>query len=356
MIKKVTKKLNQSIQNLFKLYNSGMRPNLTIIIPSYNRGEYIEECLNSIFNQKTKYSYKIIVADDCSTDNTLEILEKYKDKIQILKSDKNQKLYKNILRAYEIVDTDYFCVLDPDDFWIDESKIEEALDFLEKNKDYTIYTTNSYKQNDHDNNSREDFVSCFNNQTGTFNDFLDGRCFFGWTGSTIFRNVIFKDGLPDKMKNASGTQIRSFRGDSFRNIIHLERGKVFASEKFSAVYRQTRTGIWAGINKFYQNILDTRAYIDFYEFFDEKYDGILYYSNIPYKELKKNLYSFLSKEESLEELKEKLEEFNEIEKFYEAHKEIFDKINLKGKKPKYRLYFAIYNKLLKKLKKKGIVL
>lgn len=332
-----------------------MEYKLSIIIPSYNRGEYIEECLNSIFSQKTKYPYKIIVADDCSTDNTLEILEKYKDKITVLKSDKNQKLYKNILRVYENLDTEYFCVLDPDDFWIDELKIETALDFLEKNKDYTIYTTNSYKQNDRDESSREDFVGFFDNQTGTFEDFLNGKCLFGWTGSTIFRNVVFKGKVPTKMKNPSKTELRSFRGDSFRNIVHLEKGKVFASKKFSAVYRQTPMGIWAGMPEFCQNILNARAYIDFYNYFDGKYDGILFYSSISYKDMKKNLACYIEKENNLEKLKENFREYMEIEKFYDEHKEIIDKINLKGKKPKYKLYLAIFNKLYTKLKKKGII-
>ena len=73
---------------------------LTIIIPSYNKADYISQAFDSIFAQKTTYDYKIIVADDCSYDGTVDIVkqyqEKYPDKIILLTSDKNQKLYKNI--------------------------------------------------------------------------------------------------------------------------------------------------------------------------------------------------------------------------------------------------------------------
>ena len=89
---------------------------LSILMPSYNKGRYIEEALESILMQETDYEYQIIIADDCSTDNTIDIVKSYQDKysnkIVFLESDKNQGLYKNILRAYQITKTDYFCVLE----------------------------------------------------------------------------------------------------------------------------------------------------------------------------------------------------------------------------------------------------
>jgi glycosyltransferase involved in cell wall biosynthesis len=57
---------------------------LSIIIPSYNHGQYIEQCLKSILNQKFKHGYEIIVVDKFSSDQTKYIIFKY------------QKNYKNI--------------------------------------------------------------------------------------------------------------------------------------------------------------------------------------------------------------------------------------------------------------------
>ena len=72
---------------------------LSILMPSYNKGRYIEEALESILMQETDYEYQIIIADDCSTDNTIDIVKSYQDKysnkIVFLESDKNQGLYKN---------------------------------------------------------------------------------------------------------------------------------------------------------------------------------------------------------------------------------------------------------------------
>ena len=56
-----------------------MKNDISIIIPAYNASSYIEECINSVINQ-TKKEIEIIIINDGSTDNTKEIVEKYKDK------------------------------------------------------------------------------------------------------------------------------------------------------------------------------------------------------------------------------------------------------------------------------------
>ncbi|MBQ2800387.1 MAG: glycosyltransferase family 2 protein [Lachnospiraceae bacterium] len=51
--------------------------NLQIIVPMHNAAEYVEQCLTSILAQNTKYTYRIILVDDGSTDQTVEIAQKY---------------------------------------------------------------------------------------------------------------------------------------------------------------------------------------------------------------------------------------------------------------------------------------
>ena len=59
---------------------------VSIICLCYNQEQYIEKCLESLIHQKFKYSYEIIIHDDCSTDNSKCIIEKY------------AKLYPNIIK------------------------------------------------------------------------------------------------------------------------------------------------------------------------------------------------------------------------------------------------------------------
>ncbi|MBR6929864.1 MAG: glycosyltransferase family 2 protein [Bacteroidales bacterium] len=54
------------------------QPLVSIVIPNYNHARYLEQRLDSVFNQ-TYQNFEVIFLDDCSTDNSLEIIEKYKD-------------------------------------------------------------------------------------------------------------------------------------------------------------------------------------------------------------------------------------------------------------------------------------
>jgi glycosyltransferase involved in cell wall biosynthesis len=62
---------------------------ISIIIPSYNQGQYLEECLLSLFSQNYP-NLEIIVIDGGSTDNSADIIEKYKDKIHYWISEKDE--------------------------------------------------------------------------------------------------------------------------------------------------------------------------------------------------------------------------------------------------------------------------
>lgn len=68
-----------------------MNPLVSVIIPNYNHARYLEQRLESVFNQ-TYQNFEVIILDDCSTDNSLEIINKYKDNphlTQIVVNEKN---------------------------------------------------------------------------------------------------------------------------------------------------------------------------------------------------------------------------------------------------------------------------
>lgn len=71
-----------------------MKDLITVVVPCYNVEKYVEKCIDSIINQTYK-NLEIILVEDCSTDNTYEIIKKYlkKDKrIKIVKNEKNSGL------------------------------------------------------------------------------------------------------------------------------------------------------------------------------------------------------------------------------------------------------------------------
>lgn len=259
-----------------------MTYDLTIIMPSYNMGEYISEALDSIFMQKTSYSYQIIVADDCSDDNTIEIVKsyqsKYPNKITLLTSETNQKLYRNVLRAYAITKTPYFCVLDPDDYYLNENFLQKALDFLNQNEDYTIYMSNVYKKMP--DGSLEKYFDIEQDYINVdFQDYINGRSIFSQTSGCVYRNVIFKDGVPEKLLNPPEKSWEtSFRGDAFRNVLHIFYGRAHISKDCDTVYRITDKGIWQGMCQIKRDVLNTFIFRDLFTYFDEKYLKLFTYS------------------------------------------------------------------------------
>ena len=77
---------------------------ISVIIPCYNVGQYVEETLKSVLNQSFK-NYEIICLNDCSTDGTLEILNKYQSLYHIFKClrEKTTELRTREIRVFSVL-------------------------------------------------------------------------------------------------------------------------------------------------------------------------------------------------------------------------------------------------------------
>ncbi|MBF0511928.1 MAG: glycosyltransferase [Candidatus Omnitrophica bacterium] len=104
-------------------------PKVSVIIPTYNRGQYIQQALESVLAQ-TFHDYEIIVIDDGSTDNTQEILRRFKGKIRSMRQD-NQGISKTRNQAISRSNGQYIAFLDSDDYWVSE-KLEEQVRILDR--------------------------------------------------------------------------------------------------------------------------------------------------------------------------------------------------------------------------------
>lgn len=102
---------------------------LSIIIPVYNAAPLINRCLDSIFNQTTQYIYEVILIDDGSTDNSIEIIKSRKEKNIILYQQKNSGPSVARNKGIELAKGEFIAFLDADDYWLD-SFIERTLSFI----------------------------------------------------------------------------------------------------------------------------------------------------------------------------------------------------------------------------------
>ena len=338
-------------------------------MPSFNKGEYISEAIRSVINQKTNVSYKLIVADDCSNDDTISIVETFQrqhpDKVILLKSPVNQMLFRNVFRVYERLDSKYFCVLDADDFWTDDLFIQKAIDFLESHPDYTIYSANFEKLLP--TKEKDLFVKYAPPEyTSTFDELLErGKFVLGTTGMCFFRNVAFTSANLEKMREKQGTVSESsFRGDSFRTFSHLRYGKGYFINEVCGVYRITSDGLWQGTSEFSHAVIHAQFYLDMFEYFDEQHYRFL---DIACKHFKQGLV-FLSNISNEECSEKELLQLYDIRKRIYLRKEILNNISSDDKNKqtptkhelklgwRTKLYISIYNKIRKKLERKGIII
>jgi glycosyltransferase involved in cell wall biosynthesis len=125
--------------------NHSYKPFVAVCIVSYNHELYLSKAIESALMQKTDFPYKVYIGDDCSTDNTADICtfykNKYPDKVEILKTEINIGLVGNTQRVLEKIKQDgakYVAMLDGDDYWIKDDKIQKQVNFLEDNEEYGL--------------------------------------------------------------------------------------------------------------------------------------------------------------------------------------------------------------------------
>lgn len=112
-----------------------MNPLISIVTPTYNAAKYISETIHSV-KQQIYQNWEMILVDDCSTDETREIIWreiKYDDRFHLIELTKNggPSIARN--KAIEHAKGDYLAFLDSDDLWLPQ-KLEKQVAFMMKNK------------------------------------------------------------------------------------------------------------------------------------------------------------------------------------------------------------------------------
>lgn len=109
---------------------------ISVALCTYNGSKFLEQQINSILDQ-TKHVDEIVVCDDLSVDNTVMILNKYKEKypsvFQIHLNKKNLRSNKNFEKAISLCTGDYIFLADQDDIW-KQNKVTEILDVFKINQ------------------------------------------------------------------------------------------------------------------------------------------------------------------------------------------------------------------------------
>lgn len=136
---------------------------VSIIMPSFNTAKYIEESIKSVLAQ-TYTNWELIIVDDCSTDNTDEIVQPFlsDDRIKYFKNEKNSGAAVSRNKALREAKGKWIAFLDSDDLWLPE-KLERQISFMTAN-DYKFSYTD-YEKIDEESESLHVLVGGPNNVT-----------------------------------------------------------------------------------------------------------------------------------------------------------------------------------------------
>ena len=117
---------------------------VSVLVTFYNQEDYVDEALQSVFDQKCDFDFEVLIGDDGSTDGTMAKLQewkqKYPDRMEIyvmdrepgVKYNSSQRASRNRLNLLQYVKGEYFAYLDGDDFYIDDHKLQKQVEIMDQ--------------------------------------------------------------------------------------------------------------------------------------------------------------------------------------------------------------------------------
>lgn len=211
---------------------------LSIGMLAYNHEKYIAQAIESILMQKVNFKYEVFIYEDCSTDKTRDVIEKYRilhpDIIKVNYNKENLGMKQNAQNLRMNLNGEYVAYLEGDDYWLDKYKLQKQVDFLDKNRDYAMVAHNVIIVDKNGNKIENTFKNKIYHvkKEGDFSliDFESGYM-LSQTASILFRNYFIR--LSEDLKEEFFNCIAN--GDKKSQLLNLLYGKAkFFPESMSA--------------------------------------------------------------------------------------------------------------------------
>ena len=122
-------------------------PLVSVIMITYNHEKYIKQAIEGVFIQKCDFEIEFIISNDCSTDDTHEVIQKlitnYTGEINIryYNHKKNKGVIPNSTWSLSQANGKYIALCEGDDYWTDPLKLQKQVGFLEENEDIGLVST-----------------------------------------------------------------------------------------------------------------------------------------------------------------------------------------------------------------------
>ena len=267
-----------------------LKNEVAIFLFSYNFEKSIKKSLDSILGQITSIPIKIYCIDDGSNDGTQKILKKYSEKntnIKLILSNTNTKLPLSLVFKSNIdFNSKYFCLLDGDDYWIDDYNLQKKVEIL-INNEKLIGCSSITKM------VSKDKVTLIKADKQLFNksDLIAYRnvaLFYCHTSSLLWKNYYYntKTKLPFPPHFGSPDDRDVFLFNQMLNNNH----QIFVVPEVLSVYNYTEQGEWSKLSKEVQDKKNKtlRKKIFYYSPFKYKIFYLLIFLS-KFKLIKKNI-------------------------------------------------------------------
>ena len=204
---------------------------VSIVMITYGHEQFIREALEGVLMQEGGFDLELIIANDCSPDNTnliiSEILKSHPKahKIRYINHEKNLGMMPNFIFALQQAYGNYIALCDGDDYWTDPLKLQKQVDFLENNLEYNLV-------GHHATDSNSKLIGKHEKDSFSFED-IYYRTLIIPTASMVFRNnIVFEDWIT-----------KVYGGDKAIIFLNAKKGKLKILPFIGSFYRLHSGGI-----------------------------------------------------------------------------------------------------------------
>jgi hypothetical protein len=240
-------------------------PEVSVYIQTYQHARYIEQAIEGVLGQQGSFELELVIADDCSTDGTRELLAEYRDRdpdrIRLLLPERNLGPTEIFRRSVGELRGEFVAWLDGDDYWTDQRKLERQLDSLRRNPGWAACFHNAAIVQEEGDAPPRPYVLDLPGDSVSFADLL--RSNIVPSLSMMARGELVRE-LPDWVWDS--------RWNDWRAMLAIAmHGEVGYLPESMGVYRSHGAGLSTGLSRAGQLEEDLRFFAGLEEVVDERY-------------------------------------------------------------------------------------
>lgn len=239
---------------------------VSVCVITYGHEKYIAQTIEGILMQEVDFDFELIISNDCSPDQTDEVVKSYlkdhpkSNKVKYFSHKKNMGAYQNFVFSLENSNGKYIALCEGDDYWTDPLKLQKQVDFLESNPDFSICFT--------------DYAVLSENTKGLTYPNLSKK--FSVKDSFTKKEIILNNFIPTltvmfrkEIKVLNYLNEKFFPSDWFLHILNSNYGKIKFLNIESAVYRIHDGGVCSSASP----LLNNKKYLKSIDLFRKQFNN-----------------------------------------------------------------------------------